>query len=129
MAVPLKFSLGLIGLLALSTLLAGKLLSPGENFMSSAQGQPSWGIESDPTPLPKPEPPPRVPVANYDRYRQVIERTRSMIDNPEAQRLAQQYGLNILDITWEDTARYHNSAVGPNISSDSRSPALWQSLL
>ena len=25
-------------------------------------------------------------------------------------------GLNILDITWEDTGRYKDSAVGPNIS-------------
>lgn len=80
--------------------------------MSAAQGQPNWGIESNPSPLSKPEPPPRVSVADYDRYRQVIERTRSMIHNSEARRLAEQYGLNILDITWEDTARYHNSAVG-----------------
>ncbi len=116
MAVPLQLSLGLIGLLALGTVLAGKVLSLGESFMSSAQGQPTWGIESTPMPPRKPEPPSRVSVADYDRYRQVIERTRSMIHNPEAQRLAQQYGLNILDITWEDTARYHNSAVGPNIS-------------
>lgn len=118
MAASLKLSLSFVGLLVLGTLLAGKLLSPGESFMSSAQGQPSWGIESDPAlsrPTP-PEPPPRVSLADYDRYRQVIERTRSMIHNPEAQQLAQRYGLNILDITWEDTARYHNSAVGPNIS-------------
>lgn len=116
MTVAPKLSPSLIGLLAVGTLLAAKLFSLGESFMSSAQGQPSWGIESNPTPLPKPEPPPRVSVADYDRYRQVIERTRSMIYSPEAQRLARQYGLNILDITWEDTARYHNSAVGPNIS-------------
>ncbi len=116
MAVPLKLSLGLIGLLALGPLLGGELLSPGKNWLSAAQGQPNWGIESAPTPSPQPDPPPRVSVADYDRYHEVIERTRSMIHNPEAQRLAQQYGLNILDITWEDTARYHNSAVGPNIS-------------
>lgn len=114
MAVPLKLSLSLIGMLALGTLLLGRVLSQEESFMSSAQGQPTWGIES--TPMPPPKPQPRVSVADYDRYNQVIERTRSMIHNSEAQRLAQQYGLNILDITWEDTARYHNSAVGPNIS-------------
>ncbi|BAC08591.1 tlr1038 [Thermosynechococcus vestitus BP-1] len=114
MALPLKLSLGLIGLLALAPLLGGELLSPGKNLMSSAQGQPHWGIESTPTPPPRSDPPP--PMADDDRYRQVIERTRSMIDNPEAQRLARQYGLNIVDLTWEDTARYHNSAVGPNIS-------------
>ncbi len=79
-------------------------------MIQPAQGQPSWGIEAQPAS------PPRTTTAAYDRYRQVIERTRSMIANPEAQRLAQQYGLNILDVTWEDTGRYHNSAVGPNIS-------------
>lgn len=84
MAVPLQLSLGLIGLLALGTVLAGKVLSLGESFMSSAQGQPTWGIESTPMPPRKPEPPSRVSVADYDRYRQVIERTRSMIHNPEA---------------------------------------------
>ncbi|HOX10183.1 MAG TPA: hypothetical protein PLA52_06040, partial [Candidatus Omnitrophota bacterium] len=31
-------------------------------------------------------------------------------------RLARQYGLNILNLTWEDTGRYKNSSVGPNIS-------------
>ncbi|MDJ0708336.1 MAG: hypothetical protein QNJ46_34120, partial [Leptolyngbyaceae cyanobacterium MO_188.B28] len=28
----------------------------------------------------------------------------------------ERFGLNVLDVTWEDTGRFHNSAVGPNIS-------------
>ncbi|NET49086.1 MAG: hypothetical protein F6K09_10255 [Merismopedia sp. SIO2A8] len=52
----------------------------------------------------------------YQNYRQVIEQTAGMIANPSAQALANQYGLNILNVTWEDTGRYNNSAVGPNIS-------------
>lgn len=52
----------------------------------------------------------------YQHFRQVIERTRSLMSNTTAQQLAQQLKLNILDITWEDTGRYQNSAVGPNIS-------------
>ena len=52
----------------------------------------------------------------FEQYQQVIERTRSMIYDTEATTLAQRWGLNILDITWEDTGRYDNSAVGPNIS-------------
>jgi hypothetical protein len=52
----------------------------------------------------------------YARYQEVIEQTRRMIYNPEAQSLASQWGLQILDVTWEDTGRYDNSAVGPNIS-------------
>ncbi len=52
----------------------------------------------------------------YRNYKQVIDKTRSMIGDRTAQQLARQHGLNILDITWEDTGRYKGSAVGPNIS-------------
>jgi hypothetical protein len=49
-------------------------------------------------------------------YREAIERTAAMVWDPEAQRLVQKYGLDILNVTWEDTGRYYNSSVGPNIS-------------
>ncbi|MEM6252010.1 MAG: hypothetical protein AAF821_03730 [Cyanobacteria bacterium P01_D01_bin.156] len=52
----------------------------------------------------------------FDDYRQVIERTRSMIYDQSSQTLADRWGLDIVDVTWEDTGRYDNSAVGPNIS-------------
>ena len=52
----------------------------------------------------------------FEDYRQVIERTRSMIYDQSSQTLADRWGLDILDVTWEDTGRYDNSAVGPNIS-------------
>jgi hypothetical protein len=55
-------------------------------------------------------------VAQYREYGQVIERTKSMIQDSQAQRLAGDRDLQILDVTWEDTGRYDNSAVGPNIS-------------
>ena len=49
-------------------------------------------------------------------YIQAIENTAAMVWNEEAIRLAEKYGLNILNVTWEDTGRYYNSSVGPNIS-------------
>lgn len=52
----------------------------------------------------------------FENYRQVIERTRSMIHDQSSQTLADRWGLDILDVTWEDTGRFDNSAVGPNIS-------------
>lgn len=52
----------------------------------------------------------------FEDYRQVIERTRSMIYDHSSQTLADRWGLDIVDVTWEDTGRYDNSAVGPNIS-------------
>jgi hypothetical protein len=49
-------------------------------------------------------------------YAEAIERTAAMVRDPGAQRLVEMYGMNILNVTWEDTGRYYNSAVGPNIS-------------
>lgn len=49
-------------------------------------------------------------------YGSVINRTASMTADSETIGLARQYGLNILNLTWEDTGRYKNSSVGPNIS-------------
>ncbi|NJN23943.1 MAG: hypothetical protein HC810_05550 [Acaryochloridaceae cyanobacterium RL_2_7] len=49
-------------------------------------------------------------------YLGVIQKTVSMVRNPQAQQLAEKFGLNIMDVTWEDTGRFKNSAVGPNIS-------------
>lgn len=53
---------------------------------------------------------------NYRDYEEVVRQTASMVSDTTAQSLAQKYGLNILDITWEDTGRFYNSSVGPNIS-------------
>ncbi|KPQ39183.1 MAG: hypothetical protein ACLFQ7_17430 [Phormidium sp.] len=52
----------------------------------------------------------------YQQYRQVIQRTTGMVRNDTAQSLVDEYGLNIVNVMWEDTARYDNSSVGPNIS-------------
>lgn len=51
-----------------------------------------------------------------DGYRQVIERTQAMVSDPAARRRAAAAGLDILNVTWEDTGRFYGSAVGPNIS-------------
>lgn len=53
---------------------------------------------------------------NYETYLQTIRQTAAMVGDRQAQSLAQRMGLNILNLTWEDTGRYKNSAVGPNIS-------------
>lgn len=49
-------------------------------------------------------------------YKDVIKKTAAMVSNPTARELARKYGLQILNLMWEDTGRYKNSAVGPNIS-------------
>lgn len=76
----------------------------------------SWNAPAIAQPVVDRSSTPRPDPGNYSAYRAVIEQTMAMVRNPEAQSLAQRFGLNILDLTWEDTGRYKNSAVGPNIS-------------
>lgn len=49
-------------------------------------------------------------------YHEAIQKTANMVADHQAQKLVKQHGLQILNITWEDTGRYKNSCVGPNIS-------------
>ncbi len=49
-------------------------------------------------------------------YKSVIQKTASMVSDHTAQKMASKHGLNILNVTWEDTGRFKNSSVGPNIS-------------
>ena len=53
---------------------------------------------------------------DYLEYRDAIINTRDMVGNSEISLLVQNKGLNLLNITWEDTGRYLDSSVGPNIS-------------
>lgn len=50
------------------------------------------------------------------RHAEVIARTAQMVHAKDARALAKKHGLDILDLTWEDTGRYKGSCVGPNIS-------------
>jgi hypothetical protein len=54
--------------------------------------------------------------ADYESYKRVIAETAGMVGDPEAIRLAGAHKLSVLNLTWEDTGRFKNSAVGPNIS-------------
>jgi len=49
-------------------------------------------------------------------YADVIHDTAGMTDDRTARALARRHGLQILNVTWEDTGRYTGSSVGPNIS-------------
>ncbi len=102
---------------------ASSLEASSAPLLASMMGTPGFGIQTS-------QPSEAAPVAQgedrqeldaetlqaYQDYRQVIEQTVNMVHDGEAQSLADQYGLNVLNVTWEDTGRYHNSAVGPNIS-------------
>ena len=51
-----------------------------------------------------------------DDYAKVIAKTTEMVQDEAVQNLAQKHGLQVLNVTWEDTARFDFSVVGPNIS-------------
>lgn len=55
-------------------------------------------------------------MSGTDTYHDVVARTVAMVRDRKVQRLAEEHGLHVLDVTWEDTARFDQSAVGPNIS-------------
>ncbi len=59
---------------------------------------------------------PALRAANDDEYREAIRKTAAMVSDTKAQALATKHGLDILNVTWEDTGRFKESAVGPNIS-------------
>jgi hypothetical protein len=49
-------------------------------------------------------------------HKDAVLKTAAMHGDAKASELAQKNGLQILNLTWEDTGRYKNSSVGPNIS-------------
>jgi hypothetical protein len=49
-------------------------------------------------------------------YQDAIHRTADMVNDPQAQNIIRDHGLDLVNLTWEDTGRYKNSSVGPNIS-------------
>lgn len=49
-------------------------------------------------------------------YLETVRRTANMVSDGHLRQLAAQYGLDLVNVTWEDTGRYKGSCVGPNIS-------------
>ena len=59
---------------------------------------------------------PAAPITTERTHAQTITRTASMVHDGGARSLAKKHGLEVLDLTWEDTGRFKGSCVGPNIS-------------
>jgi hypothetical protein len=55
-------------------------------------------------------------LASYEAYRAVVAETVGMVGDRSAQDLARKHGLQVMNVTWEDTGRFKGSSVGPNIS-------------
>lgn len=56
------------------------------------------------------------PTHHDSAHAEAIARAANMVHAKEVRALARKHGLDVLDLTWEDTARYKGSCVGPNIS-------------
>ncbi len=57
--------------------------------------------------------PGRPEIVNYGT---VVKRVAEMTWNDEVIRMAAKRGLDVINVTWEDTGRYYGSCWGPNIS-------------
>ncbi len=51
-----------------------------------------------------------------DQFQSTIQRVEQMVWNNEAAALVARHGLDLVNVTWEDTGRSKGSAYGPNIS-------------
>jgi hypothetical protein len=91
------------------TLAAGAMLG----LLSVASGGELASVEAGKKIKLKPKP---AEVAAYEAYRKVVAQTAGMVGNRQAQQLAAKHGLQVLNVTWEDTGRFKGSSVGPNIS-------------
>src|SRR3989304_10013227 len=73
------------------------------------------------TPGPAPSPAllaePRGPSCPSDPLSaDAIQRTSDMVWDEDALRLAEEHGLDLVNLTWEDTGRHYGSGGGPKIS-------------
>ena len=60
---------------------------------------------------------PLVPVPGPDRsIDTTISMVERMVSNPQANRMVQAQGMNLVNVMWEDTGRSKGSSLGPNIS-------------
>ncbi len=117
--------------IALSALAGGAILSSCANSHSNAQDkvipvlqfqqnnaeQPKVRLVANEIPAqPKPVKPAVLTPSQFVDYSGAIEKTAAMTVDARAQQMARKLGLEVLNVTWEDTGRYKDSSVGPNIS-------------
>ncbi len=73
-------------------------------------------VAADAATVPAPPKPAVLSPAQFADYQRAINKTAALTRDAKAQQMARKLGLDILNVTWEDSGRYQNSSVGPNIS-------------
>jgi len=61
-------------------------------------------------------PAPAMSKEEFAAYKKVVDKTIAMVRDKKVRALARHHGMRVMDVTWEDTGRFKNSSVGPNIS-------------
>jgi hypothetical protein len=112
-----RLSGAIVGALTLTTL-AG--WPNGTSLASAAAGKgKGWGIVAAPanevSPILPPISVPRTTIPTPS-FADVIARVENMPSDQNLLDRARRYGLDVVNLTWEDTGRYEGSSVGPNIS-------------
>lgn len=107
----------LVGALMIGAL-TGLPTGPSVALAASAGKGNGWGIVAAPAEVSPILPPNSVPRTTIPRssYADVIARVESMPSDQSLLDRARRFGLDVVNLTWEDTGRYEGSSVGPNIS-------------
>jgi hypothetical protein len=111
-----RLSGALVGALTIGTLTG---LPTGASVASAAAGKgKGWGIVAAPSEVSPNFPPINVPrtTVPVPSFADVIARVENMPNDQSLLNRARRYGLDVVNLTWEDTGRYEGSSVGPNIS-------------
>ncbi len=116
-ARSVRLSAALVGALTITSLAS---LPTGASPASAAAGKgKGWGISAAPANETSPVLPPlTIPRTTVPKpsYADVIARVENMPNDQNLLDRARRFGLDVVNLTWEDTGRYEGSSVGPNIS-------------
>ena len=89
----------------------------GRAVAAIAADTPTWGIvEGGPNPGQTPNAPRTPPAPPSPNFAEIIARVEQMPFDSDLTGRASRHGLDIINVTWEDTGRNLGSSVGPNIS-------------
>ncbi len=88
---------------------------PGPQNPPPTQGSGSWGVGAN-NPGTTPTWNTTTTFPAQPPFSEVIDRVTGMTNDYGLRDRAARYGLDIVNLTWEDTGRYEGSSVGPNIS-------------
>ena len=116
-ARSVRLSVALVGALTITSLAS---LPTGASPASAAAGKgKGWGISAAPANETSPVLPPlTIPRTTVPKpsYADVLARVENMPNDQNLLDRARRFGLDVVNLTWEDTGRYEGSSVGPNIS-------------